>query len=205
MIKKIELVVVLIFMLILSICCFVIWHLWNKNNDLNSYKSLYETSNTENKIWKSKDSSWHNVAVVTEVSKSELGNIKELQNIRNEFEGIKKSLNNIESYSKISEITTIHKNIKLRDTMVYNVDNIKIDASAFLYQDKFDTIKGIIKNNRIIFDIKHRDSLAILQLWDRKWFLGKKTKMLDIKSVNPNTIVDYQKKIEVKRQKGLFK
>lgn len=178
--------------------------LHSKIADLDSYKSLYETANKENKIFKSKDSTWRNRTEVATVTKSELDHVKELQNLHKEFEGIKRSLKNLENYQEVSSSTTIYKTVKLKDTTIYTKNNVAVEGKVFEYKDKWESISGTIVSDSIQWNIAHKDSLKVVQYWDRSWFLGKKKYFTEIKSGNPNTIVDYQRSIKATRKKGLF-
>ena len=178
--------------------------LHGKVADLDSYKSLYETANKENKVFRHKDSTWRNRTEVATVTKSELQHVKELQELHREFDGIKKSLRNLENFTQTSQITTIHKTVKLKDTTIVSVDSVRIHATTFKYVDKWESISGVIVSDSIQWNISHKDSLKVVQYWDRKWFLGKKKYFTEIKSENPNTIVDYQRSIRAERKRGLF-
>ncbi len=170
----------------------------------NDYKSLYETRDTENKVWKDQSGYWRNRAETVEITKDNLGVIRELSGLSAQFEGLKKNMKNLENYIQASSSTTINKTIYLTDTSYIGSDSIRIKAQAFSYADKFDTIQGLVKKGTVDIKIKHRDKLDIVQYWDRKWFLGKKKTLIEIKSENPNTTVDYSKNIKVKRKRGLF-
>ncbi len=165
--------------------------LHTKIDNVNSYKSLYEVEHSQNLIFKAKDSTWHNRTEVAVVSKSELKYVQELQNLHKEFEGVKKNLKNLESYTQLSQVTTINKTIHIKD-------------SVFTYTTKFDTIRGRISNDSVSLISKHYDKLKVVQYWERKWFLGKKTWDVEIKSDNPNTIITYQKSIMSKKKKNLL-
>jgi len=202
--NRLNLIIIGVMAIILAGLSIEVFTLRRQNANLKSYESLYNVSNQENKIFRFKDSTWHNVSQVAVVSKSELTNVKELQNLHNEFDGIKRSLKNLENYTKLSEVTTIHKTVRLKDTVIYLPDSSKQTVKTFTYKDKFETIKEIISSDTVIMDIQHRDSLEVVQYWDRKWFLGKKKYYTEIKSANPNTVVDYQRSIKTERKRGLF-
>lgn len=189
--SKIRIILDIIIGIVIGILFLYCFYLYKKAENLTSYKSLYEVENKQNKIYRDKDSTWRNKSQDVIVSKSQLDQVKELQNLHKEFDGVKKSLSNLENYTKLSEVTTINKTIYIID-------------SSFIYSDKYDTIKGIIKNGKVNLTDIHRDSLIIVQYWDRAWFLGKKKYYTDIKSTNPNTKIDYQKNIKTERKKGLF-
>lgn len=201
---RLRLIIYGIVAIIFIIMATKLYFMGNKIDDLSSYKSLYETAYRENKVFQHKDSTWHNRTEVATVIKSELQHVKELQELHREFDGIKKSLQNLENFTQTSQITTIHKTVKLKDTTIVSVDSIRIHATTFKYVDKWESISGIIISDSIQWDIAHKDSLKIVQYWDRKWFLGKKKYLTEIRSENPNTIVDYQRSIRAERKRGLF-
>ena len=202
---KVLFITILILLFIVFMSIISIFILNRKLNNANSYKTLYESSNKEAITWKDESGKWRSKAEAVEVTNSELKNVKELEYLSEEFEGIKNSLKNLENYNKIGSITTIDKTIKLKDTTIYTIDNQVIKASTFQYNDKWDNISGIIVSDSIQWKVFHKDSLEVVQYWDRTWFLGKKKYFTEIKSANPNTKIDYQKSIKSKRKKGLFK
>ncbi len=202
---KVLFIIIVIFLITTLLGVLGMFILNNELNKANSYKTLYESSNKEAIIWKDESGKWRSKAEAIEVTNSELKNVKELEYLSEEFEGIKKSLKNLENYNKIGSTTTIDKTIKLKDTIIYTIDNQIIKASTFQYNDKWDNISGIIVSDSIQWKVFHKDSLEVVQYWDRTWFLGKKKYFTEIKSANPNTKIDYQKSIKSKRKKGLFK
>jgi hypothetical protein len=173
---------------------------------LDSYKSLYETANKENKQWKDKSGLWHNKTETAVVTKDNLENIKELQDIASEINGLKKNLKNLESYINVNSSTTIESTIKIKDTTIYNIkDSSVTKLKHFTYKDKWQRDSVAIIGDSARFFHESNDSLAIVGFWERKWFLGKKTYFTEIKSYNPNTKINYQRSIKVnKRKKGLF-
>ncbi len=194
--------VLLLLLVGLSIFCV---RLSRKVDSLTSYKPLYEASVTENKVWKGKDSLWVNNTKTIEVTKDNLGDIKELQNLPKEFEGLKKSIKNLENYMSVNSSTTITKTIKVKDTIIYNAkDSSKTFVKHFAYKDKWQRDSVAIVGDSARFFHSNRDSLAVVGYWDRTWFLGKKSYFTEIKSYNPNTKIDYQRSIKVKRKKSLL-
>ena len=201
---KNNLIMIGIVVLVLLFLGFYIGYLQNKLENANSYKGMYESVYKEAEVWKDESGKWRSKAENVEVTASELANVKELQNLHKEFDGIKKSLKNLENFTGVGTNTTIDKTIKLKDTTIYTVNGKPIKASTFKYKNKWDSIDGIIVADSIQWKINHRDSLEIVQFWDRSWFLGKKKYSTEIKSANPDTKIDYQKAIKTKRKKGLF-
>ena len=193
----ITLIIVIIFLLLLF------KHLTKLYNDRDDYKSMYESSLKENKVWKDETNHWRNRSENIEITKENLDQLKDLQNLSKEFEGVKKNLKNLENYIEVSSTTNIHKTVKIKDTTIY-INNIAHKEQYFDYKDKYDTITCIIDSGKATFDIKSSTSLEEVQYWDRKWFLGKKKYFTEIKSLNPNTKIIRQKDIKVKRKKGLF-
>ena|ERR1700753_3024516 len=204
MISRFHLIVYSIFLIAFGILLFYIKILVNKTENLESFKSTYQTEG-QSKSWQAKDSSWHNKAQDAEVTKSELEYLKELQGLHSEFDGVKKSLKNLENYTGFSETTTIHKTIKLKDSTIYNIDSSSLTHTyKFDYKTKWDQISGSILGDSVDLKVTHNDSLEVVQYWDRKWLLGKKKYFTEIKSENPNTKINYQRSIKTQRKRGLF-
>ena len=180
--------------------------LWDKSEKLNSYKSLYETTNKQNQVFQAPDSTWRNRTEVAAVTGSELTSIKELKNLSNEFNGLKKSLRNLELYSQFSQQTILRLQTQLHDTSFFKKGtDIKITGKTVTYSNKWDSVSVLIVGDNIDWTIKHKDSIQIVEYWDRKWFLGKKKSIIEIQSKNPDSKVDYQKSIKRERKRGLFK
>jgi hypothetical protein len=191
--------VLLLVLVGLSIFCYT---LSRKVDSLSSYKSLYEASVTENKVWKGEDGLWKNNTKTIEVTKDNLGDVKELENLHKEFSGLKKSIKNLENYMSVNSSTTITQTIKIKDTIIYNAkDSSRIFLKHFTYKDKWQSDSVAIIGDSARFFHNSRDSLAVVGYWDRKWFLGKKSYFTEIKSYNPNTKIDYQRSIKVKSKK----
>lgn len=194
--------VLLLLLVGLSVFCV---KLSRKVDSLTSYKSLYEAFVTENKVWKGEDGLWKNNTKTIEVTKDNLGDVKELENLHKEFDGLKKSIKNLENYMSVTSSTTITKTIKVKDTIIYNdKDSSKTFVKHFAYKDKWQSDSVAIVGDSARFFHSNRDSLVIVGYWDRKWFLGKKRYFTEVKSYNPNTKIDYQRSIKIKRKKSLF-
>jgi hypothetical protein len=170
------------------------------NTSLKNYNNIKEK---EVKVWQDNYGYWRSKAEASEITKDNLKDLEELKNLSKDFEGVKKSLRNLENYIATSTSTTINKTINLKDTTIYR-DSIAYNLPSFRYDDKWTTINGLIENGKVDVMVSSRDSLDIVQYWDRKWFLGRKKYFTEVKSFNPNTKVDYQKNIKVKRKRGLF-
>lgn len=179
--------------------------LYRKLDKANSYKAAYESVYKQAETWKDESGKWRSKAEAIEVTNSELINIKEFEKLREDYKDIKKSLKNLENYNKIGSTTIINNTTHIKDTIFFGKDSTATKASVFSYKNKFENIYGVIKGDSIDWTIEHRDSLEIVQYWDRTWFLAKKKYFTEIKSANPNTKIDYQKSIKSKRKKGLFR
>jgi hypothetical protein len=180
--------------------------LQRKVSSLKSYESLYNAQVTGNKVWKAKDGLWSNNTSTIEITKDNLENVQELKDLSSQFEGLKKSLKNLENYMSVNSSTTIERTIKVKDTIIYNKkDSSKTLVRHFSYKDKWQKDSVAIIGDSAQFFHTNKDSLSIVGYWDRSWFLGKKKYFTEIKSYNPNTKIDYQRSIKVsKRKRGLF-
>lgn len=205
MITRLHLFIYGAFLLVLiALLCYVMI-LHNKINNLSSFQSVYQTNNQPNKIWQDKDSSWHNKVNDAEVTSSDMKYLSELQDLHKEFDGLKKSLKNLENYSTFSEQTIIHETTPIKETTSYNKDSSNVTHTyTFTYKNKWENISGEITKDSITWSISHSDSLQIVQEWERKWLLGKKTYTTEIKSLNPNTQIHYQKSIKAKKKRRLL-
>ena len=175
----------------------------SKVDSLESYRSMYELASKENEIFKDEAGKWRNRAENAEVTLDNLKDLKELKRLSSEFEGVKKSLKNLENYISVSSTTNIEQTIKLKDSIVYK-DSVAYNLPSFTYNDQWTIVSGVIDSGDVKLKVSNIDSLEVVQYWDRKWFLGKKKYFTEIKSHNPNTKIDYQKNIKVKRRRGLF-
>lgn len=177
----------------------------SKVDNLESYKSMYEVEHRENKIFRAKDSLWHNNSEVATITKQTAKYVKDLEDLHKRFDGVNKRLNNLEIYSTLSTETTIHKTVKVKDTIIYNTDSVALYGKTGKYEDEWEKATGTLIGDSLILDIKHIDKLETVMYWDRTWFLGKKKWYNEIVSKNPNTIIKSQKIIKTERKRGLFK
>jgi len=175
----------------------------NLINLKNSLTKYYAIKDQEIKTWKDNSGYWRSKAETAEINREDLKKLEELKNLSKEFEGVKKSLKNLENYIGISSETTINKTVNLKDTTIYK-NNIAYTVPKFEFKDEWTDITGVIDSGKVDLKISSKDSLDVVQYWDRKWFLGKKKYFTEIKSFNPNTKITYQRSIKTKRKKGLF-
>jgi hypothetical protein len=184
-------------------------HLQNKLDKAEDYKSLYETSVKENKIWKDEAGQWRNKAEVANASASTLKELAKqgdprMTQILKEFEGVKKSFKNLESFTElqaqtISQLTGMVKDssikvIKGNDTITVKVKKIRAQNDW----NKYDiTVFGDTAN--IKREGKEEFDQAVF--WERKWFLGKKKWSSEIVSKNPETKIIKQSSLSVKKRR----
>lgn len=169
--------------------CLYITFLHRKLTDKEQYESLYKASESKVKIFQAKDSTWHTVTNTVTVTDPKV--VAQLAGISESFSGLKKSLKNLENYTAINAITTIHKTVYIKD-------------SAFSSVTKYDSISGFIHDDSITIVDKHKVDLEVVEYWDKSWLLGKKKYKTEIKSLDPNTKVVYSQSIRKERRRGLF-
>lgn len=203
-VNRLNLIIYIVLAIVILGMGFMISRLNSKVESLSSYENLYQIEHQQAQKFKDDAGHWRSRAQVAEVTADNLGDISELKNLSKEFKELKKSLKNLENFSQVSTTTDIHRTVKLKDTTIITVDNIYMAGKGFEYKDQYESISGSIVGDSISWSIQHKDSLQIVQYWDRKWFLGKKKYYSEIKSLNPNTQISYQKNIKTKRKRGLF-
>lgn len=169
--------------------------------ELSGFKSLYQTSQQEAKIWQDKDNAWRIRVQAAEITKENLKDLAEVKTLIKQF-NLKKSGNNLESYIQTNTETTIHKQVRLKDTTIYFGDTVTVPA--FNYHDQWMDIRGVVQDGKVDLKIQNQDSLQVVTYWKRSWFLGKKKYFTEIKSSNPSTKLTYEKSIKVKKRRGLF-
>jgi spore coat polysaccharide biosynthesis protein SpsF (cytidylyltransferase family) len=201
--NRLNLIVLIALIAIIIFLTSYLLFMQSKIDSLSSYKSMYELTLKENKVFQDEAGKWRNRAENAEVTVDNLKDLKELKNLSSEFKELKKNLKNLENYISINSQTTIEQTIKLKDSIVYK-DSVAYNLPSFNFKNEWTTIRGVIDNGDVRLSIQNKDSLEVVQYWDRKWFLGKKKYLTEIKSNNPNTKISYQKNIKVKRKRGLF-
>lgn len=166
-----------------------IQNLQDKAQSGENYKSAYNALSKEAVTWRDKDSLYHSKAESVVTSDPLI--LIEIQAMKAEISGLKSNLKNLTSYNQVGTETTIHKTVVLKD-------------SVFTYTSKFDTIRGKIKGDSLMLDEKIEVPLKIAGYWTRHWFLGKKTKYVEIISLNPDTKITYNKSVIIEKKKGIF-
>ncbi len=147
----------------------------------------------------------HSKVNVIEVPKGNLTDVKQLEDLTDEVKGLRKNLTNLENYITISSQTIIHKTTYLRDTVYFTSDSVLHHTKTFSQEDKFDTLRVVIKGDSAEWYRSHTDSLASALYWDRKWFLGRKKYKNEIINFNPMSKIIYQSVVKAARKRGLFK
>ncbi len=171
----------------------------------SSFENLYNIEHQKALKFQDDAGHWRSRAQVAEVTKDNFTDIAELKNLSAEFKELKKNLKNLESYSQVNTITNIRQTVRLKDTLIYNHDSVLVTGKNFLYEAKYDTIKGVVREDSIEWEVRSHVPLEIVTYWDRTWFLGKKKYFCEVKSDNTNANISYQKSIITKRKKGLLK
>lgn len=203
--NRLNLIILGVLLLIITALFFYVKHLQGVIESKSSFENLYTIEHQKALKFQDDAGHWRSRAQIAEVTQDNLLDIAELKGLATEFKELKRNLKNLDSYSQINTTTDIHRTIKLKDTIILNQKSVVVQGKTFNYSDKFDTIKGVVVNDSVQWQIKHKDSLEVVSYWKRKWFLGKKTYECEIKSTNPNTQISYQKNLKVKRKKkGLF-
>lgn len=187
--EKINAILLFMLIVVLGLVGLYITILHKRLSDKEQYESLYKVSESKIKIFQASDSTWH--TVTNTITATDPKVMAQLSGISGSFEGLKKSLRNLENYTAINAVTTIHKTVYIKD-------------SAFASATKYDSISGFIHDDSVTIIDKHQIDLEIVEYWDKSWFLGKKKYKTEIKSLDPNTKVIYSQAIRKERKRGLF-
>lgn len=122
------------------------------------------------------------------------------------FEGLKKSLKNLEIAQQITARVYDSVKVRLEQKPGWYVDQrgdtIKINLVKFEFQDKYAKIKArqiTLDSAEVIYNINV--PLQQVVYWDRKWFLGKKHYESEITSPNKSIAITKLETIFVKKQK----
>ena len=203
--NRLNLIILGVLLLIITALFFYVKHLQNELESKSSFENLYTIEHQKALKFQDDAGHWRSRAQIAEVTQDNLLDIEELKGLATEFKELKRNLKNLDSYSQINTTTDIHRTIKLKDTTIVTKKSVVEHGKTFNYSDKFDSISGVVVNDSIQWQIKHKEELEVVSYWKRKWFLGKKTYECEIKSANPNTKISYQKSLKVKRKKrGVF-
>lgn len=191
----------LFFALLFLILCLIVMFTINTKveQEKNRYKANYETMEMECQTYRTKDS----LSVIS-VGQLELKK-KELENANAELVKTCKELNiklkRIESASETSGATTIIKEIPIHDTIV-RVDTSFVKYQSFIYQDKWNTIEGYIKDSKVNCKIVVRDTLRqVLYRIPHKFLFfkfGTKEYKQECITSNPYNNLVYSQYIKIK-------
>jgi hypothetical protein len=188
-------------MLVIAFMYMRITHLASKAEQGREFEGLYKSSVEETKQWKDKHDHWHNQAQELFVSNATLKEMVKAKDpdvvrILSEVKDLKKNLSNLQSFNVVATNTESQFKVKLEDTAIAN----KGPAKYFDYKTRWDHYRGIVSDS--VFIIRQgSDTLDISVLWTRKWFLGKKNYLSEVISANPDTKIEYNRAIEVKRKR----
>lgn len=145
----------------------------------------------------------------TELLNLSLHNAKELvtserMNFIKQFEGINKSLNNLDEISQAQLLVTKDWKLPLRDSMIHTADSTVIAVKTFAYKDSLTTITGTISGNEVQPHIEIIVPLHGVIYWQRKKILGlrigRKKWFSEITSSNPIVKIKSQEIIRISKR-----
>lgn len=214
---------ILLIALLLCFLCMggMYWHinlLQTKVDNLAGYKSMVESNLQAQNTFTDKEGKSHNKTQQIELTHNTVKNLvndgdPDLKRILKEVPKIKRTGNNLESFSSIAESSEEIFKAKLNDVMIIEdatpwdstdnanaIDSTPKLAKRFDYKTKWDTYKGIIYNDSAFVIRNGMDSLDITCYWERSWFLGAKTYNAETISLNPETKIIYTKSVIVKKK-----
>ncbi|MFN8436132.1 MAG: DUF6549 family protein [Cytophagales bacterium] len=173
------------------------------------FEQLEQTLKLQNesfKSWQSKDGKNHaqNAVLVAndaDMARILMNNTEEFKNFKNDFEGIKKNLKNLQLASKTTLQSHYYtNNFNYKDTVVKDTAGKYFNTSSTWYQ-----VNGLVANNKIIdLNIYTKDSLAMAVYWHRKWLFGKKRYTHEIINTNPYNKITYNKSLILIKKRTLF-
>lgn len=152
------------------------------------------------RVWKDEANRWRSEAEATALEARTLRELvragdPKLNTLVKEFDGLKRTLKNLESYQSVKGET--------RMSVVVPIIRVDSTASRFEWSDKWSTISGTVLGDSAALEYEVRDSIDLVQYWDRTWFLGRKMYHSEIISHNPNTKV-YQAQVIQKKKVGFI-
>lgn len=193
----------------LALLILLFW-LWNQNKSILSQVSDYElllnTQKQASVSWKDQAGYWRNQSQVlvlqSEKSLKMLSkNSEEFINLKNEFSALKSNLRNLSLYAKTGLQSDYKLHIPLQDTVLTQADSSLKPVKKLHFRSKWITVDGFVIGDSLLPNIQTRDSLVTVVYWKRKWFLGKKHYVQEIKSFNPHTQIKFNQTVMVRKLK----
>lgn len=177
----------------------------DKLSSAEGFKDLYESEQKVSKQWKDNANHWHSKAESVQISADDMQHIKELAGLPAEVSGLKQSMKNLQSYNQVAIESNTHRQIVLKDTILNitggGVTHVQVFDDT---TNKFEEYKGSVVNGKLDIDRIGKDTLEIVQYWDRKCFICKKHYENEVLSKDTTTKIPFNRSIIAKRKKGLF-
>ena len=172
----------------------------------NDYKQLYNAQSKEVEVWQDEAGKWRAKQEATEVSISTIkdlikNNDAKLMAIRAEFPELKKNMRNLDTYVKSAFKDTLIIKVPLHDTTFVTINGDTVKGKKGIYKDEWSDCIGLVFNDSLQVNCSTKDSVTTLVYWKRKWFLGKKNYVVELKNANPNNKVIYNENLIVRKKR----
>lgn len=181
---------------------------WKQNRNINAqiddYELLLNTQKQSSVSWKDQAGYWRNQSNVlvlqTDKSLKMLSKTnEEFMNLKNEFSALKSNLKNLSLYAKTGIQSNYQLHVPLRDTVLLQADSSLKVVKKLHFRSKWIAMDGFVVGDSLLPQIQTYDSLVTVVYWKRKWFLGKKRYVQDIKSFNPHTQIKFNQTVIVRK------
>lgn len=117
-----------------------------------------------------------------------------------EFQGMKKSLRNLEHAIRITGQVSSDHSLALEDSIVHFDQDSTFNFQRFNYADSLNSISGVVFPDTVMLKIRATVPLRAAVFWTRKWFLGKKRYHFDVTSTNPYVTITEAEAIQIKKR-----
>lgn len=163
--------------------------------EVDSYRSLAESSQKEVKYWKDKDGLSHARAQSAEATTKAILEFQknEIKDLQKQIGGLNKNLSNLNNYITTGVKTSDTIFVTLRDTI--SVGNIR--KRLFTYTDEWSRIDGEIDSIGLRLSYEVRDSLTFVSYYKKQGLFKPKKLFIEGISYNPHTRITGLKNIQV--------
>lgn len=165
---------------------------WREN--ANSLTTLYNLEKQAVRKWKDAEGQSRARAQTAEATAEALNSY--LPELREEFDGLKKELQNLETYISTTLTTTGEVSAQLTDTLyIYRSDTIR--AQTFEKRDTWSYHRGIVFEDSVQLSYEIKDSVSFVTYWEGRNIFRRGTLQIEGISYNPNTTISGLRNIKI--------
>ena len=164
-------------------------------NDYSELRVENQLLKKEVKVSQDSEGRWRATAQAMAVNGSTIKALSRNENIHysklhKDFEGLRKSLKNLENHTSTHTETIVPVETFIHDTVYIEKDGTEVAAKKIYWKDDigYNSFRGSLVDSVLFGEIQIKDSLEIVVFWKRKHkIIGKKIYHTEVISKNPST------------------